>query len=107
MTTPILQINLTYTGSEVELRQNFAQAAALIAAFPGLVWKVWLINPDTQEAGGIYCFEDAAALTAYLQSPIVAALQANPIVTDIQVKTFSAIAPLTDLTRGPVPLPQT
>lgn len=103
MAHTILQINLNYSCSEPELKTAFSHAAPAIAQVPGLSWKIWIINAETQEAGGLYAFETEAALHAYLASPIIAALRANPIVSQVQIKTFAAIAPLTEQTRGPIP----
>lgn len=105
MSHTLLQIHLTYAGTQAELESSFAHAVDAIASFPGLIWKIWLINDETKEAGGIYCFATARALTAYVNSPIVVALKANPLVKTVQIKTFAAIAPLTAQTRGPMPMP--
>jgi len=107
MSHTILQINLTYEGAQAELETAFAPAAGAIAAFPGLTWKIWIINDETKTAGGLYYFESETALTAYINSPIMAALKAHPLVRDVQIKAFGAIAALTAQTRGPVPLLQT
>ena len=42
------------------------------------MWKVWIINDENKEAGGIYLFEDADTLNAYLggSKPKIANLQA-------------------------------
>lgn len=107
MSKNILQINFTYVCSQADIEASFAQAGGAIAAFPGLTWKIWIINDETKEAGGIYCFESETALTAYIDSPIINALKANPLVSKVQIKPFEAIASLTAQTYGPVPLPQT
>jgi hypothetical protein len=98
----ILQINMTYHGSQIELEESFAQAVGAIASFPGLAWKIWIINDETKEAGGLYCFDSETALTQYINSPIIAHLKTNPMVSNLQIKEFGAIAPLTAQTRGPI-----
>jgi len=103
MTHTILQINLIYDGSQAELEAAFSQAVGAIAPFPGLTWKIWIINDETKTAGGIYCFDREVALTAYVNSPIMSALKANPLVREVEVKAFGAIVALTAQTRGPLP----
>lgn len=103
MIPTILQINLTYTTTPAELESIFAHAVGAIATFPGLVWKIWIVNDDLKTAGGIYCFEDATALTNYLNSPIVAMLKANPLLTQVDIKPFAAIAHLSAQTGAPLP----
>ncbi|MBD2365314.1 YdhR family protein [Anabaena minutissima FACHB-250] len=102
MANQILQINFKFALSGVELKQVLSQAADAISSFPGLVWKIWLINEDQKEAGGIYCFASQQALSAYLESPIVANLKAHPAFTHISVKQFDTVNDLTTITRGPV-----
>lgn len=107
MANTILQINLTYDCSQAELETAFSHAVGAIAPFPGLTWKIWIVNDETKEAGGLYCFASETALTAYINSPIVAALKANPLVKNVGIKAFGAIASLTAQTRGPIPVLQT
>jgi hypothetical protein len=76
-------------------------AAEAIRESPGLQWKIWLMNEAESEAGGIYLFEDEAALNAFLGGPIVR-LQANPAVSDIRVKVFDVSAAHSLVTRAPV-----
>ncbi|MEB3210448.1 MAG: YdhR family protein [Leptolyngbyaceae bacterium] len=106
MSHTILQINLTYTCARGELKDAFSHAVDAIATFPGLVWKIWIINDETKEAGGVYCFEDKRALDAYVNSLFITVLKADPMISDVNIKTFDAIAPLTAKTRGPIPLNQ-
>ncbi|MGP1384810.1 MAG: YdhR family protein [Thainema sp.] len=104
MTTQMIKITFNYDCSETKLQTIFAAVAPAIAAFPGLVWKVWIINEVRQEAGGIYCFESFDALERYLSSPIMAALEAKSIVSNLRIEPFTAIEPLSALTRGPIPV---
>jgi hypothetical protein len=105
MSKTILQINLSYRCSRSNLEDAFSRAAEAIASFSGLIWKIWIINDDTKTAGGLYCFADEAALTAYTNSPIIAGLQANPMVDDVQIKAFEVLPSLTVQTRGAIALP--
>ena len=73
-----------------------------IADSPGLQWKIWLMNEADGEAGGIYLFEDEAAVNAFLGGPIVSAFKANPVVSDIRVKMFDVSEAHSLVTRGPV-----
>jgi hypothetical protein len=77
-------------------------AAQPIANSPGLRWKIWLMNEADNEAGGIYLFEDEAAVKAFLGGPIVSALKANPMVSDIRVKMFGVAEAHSLITRGPI-----
>ena len=74
MSGKILQINFKFKVSSAEYVAAVNPMAANIAEVPGLLWKVWLMNETDHEAGGIYWFNDAASLQAYLESPIVATI---------------------------------
>ncbi len=60
------------------------------------------MNEADSEAGGIYLFDDEAAVNAFLAGPIVAALKANSVVSDIRVKMFDVSEAHTLITRGPI-----
>ena len=68
---------------------------------PGLRWKIWLLNPAAQEAGGIYLFDSQASLNAYLNGPLVAQLRGLTSIRNISMKQFEVMPKVTALTRGP------
>ncbi len=103
MSNKILQINFTFTGpSRAELEEAWLPGAQPIADTPGLRWKVWLVNETTRECGGIYLFDDEAAVNGFLNGPIVAATKEAPILSNASVKIFDMMAAHTAVTRGPV-----
>ena len=102
MSQKILQINFKFHVPRAAYETAVAPVAEPIAAVPGMVWKVWLMNESEQEAGGIYLFADGQSLDAYLNSDIVAGIVSNPILSDFSVKQFEVMAGLTAVTRGPV-----
>jgi hypothetical protein len=73
-----------------------------IAAVDGLRWKVWLMNEAESEAGGIYLFDDAASVQAYLEGSIVAQVTSHPALSEFSVKQFDVMDGVTAVTRGPV-----
>lgn len=97
---------------EVDFTYNFATADEYIApvsplapkwaAVPGLVWKVWILNPETKRAGAVYYFESAKARQAYLDSELAAAVAGNPALSDFRVAQYQIMAEETAITHGPV-----
>jgi hypothetical protein len=86
------------------LSRNIRRWLILAHAFldvPGLRWKIWLLNPTAQEAGGIYLFDSQASLDAYVNGPLVERLRALPSIRDISMKQFEVMPEVTALTRGP------
>ncbi len=102
MAKTILQVNYRFNVSPTELRQLITPAAAPIAAVDGLLWKVWLIDEDRLEAGGIYLFRDRAAVEAFLANPMMAGFAANPAIADVSARIFAVDTTLSQITRGPL-----
>ncbi len=100
---PILQINFKLNVSSAEYRKIAESVAQAIADAPGLVWKIWLLNEQDAEAGGIYLFQDKQSLSAYLCSPIIGQIKSLPQLREISAKYFETMPELTVVTRGPIP----
>jgi Putative mono-oxygenase ydhR len=100
---PILQVNFKLNVSSAEYRKIADSVAQTIADAPGLVWKVWLLNEQDGEAGGIYLFQDEQSLAAYLSSPVIGQIKSLPQLREISAKRFDTIPELTAVTRGPIP----
>jgi len=102
MSQQILQVNMNYSIPSADLEAAWLGVAQPIADTPGLVWKVWLMNEQEKEAGGIYLFESPEAAHAYASGPIVAALKASPAVSNISAKMFSVLGDHSAVTRAPL-----
>jgi hypothetical protein len=95
----ILQINYELAGTAAEYLEENKPYAEPIAQTPGLLWKVWLLNEGTKEAGGIYLFESDAALQGYLSGPIGTELKSDPTAS---FKEFDVPRELSAVTRAPI-----
>jgi hypothetical protein len=102
MSPQVLQINYKFSGSGSDFEREFGPVAAEISRVPGLRWKLWLFDEAESRGGGIYLFDDEAALQGYLSGPIVAALKSHPAFSDLNVQAFTVLEQPTTLTRGPV-----
>jgi len=98
----ILQINFTLNVPAAEYRKMVDSVLHAFVDVPGLRWKIWLLNPALQEAGGLYLFESQASLDAYLNGPLVAKLRSLTSVRNISIKQFEVMPEASALTRGPV-----
>ena len=56
----------------------------------------------THPSGGIYLYESEAAVQAWMAGPIVAAMLVNPVLSNIDARTFDLLESHTKITRGPV-----
>jgi hypothetical protein len=102
MSKTILQINFKFSVSTAELAAAFGPLAEPIAKVPGLRWKIWSVNDATSEFAGIYLFDDAESVKAYVEGPIIAEVAKHPALSDISVKQFGVIEEFSVITRGPV-----
>jgi len=98
----ILQINFNLNGPVADYQKMVDSVAHAFLDVSGLRWKIWLLNPDTQEAGGIYLFDSQASLDAYRNGPLVAKLRGLPSVRNISIKQFEVMPEATAMTRGPI-----
>jgi len=98
----ILQINFNFNVPAAEYQKMADSVAHAFVDVPGLKWKIWLLNPAYQEAGGVYLFDSQASLDAYLNGPLVAQLRGLPFVQNISMKQFETMTEATALTRGPI-----
>jgi hypothetical protein len=97
----ILQINFNLNAPIAEYQKLADSVAHAFLDVPGLRWKIWLLNPATQEAGGIYLFDGQASLDAYLNGPLVAQIRGLTSIRNISMKQFEVMPEVTALTRGP------
>lgn len=95
----ILQINYALQGTAAQYVEENKPYADPIAQTPGLRWKVWLLNESTREAGGIYLFENDAALQEFLKGPIAAEVRQDPTAS---FKQFDVPLQLSKVTRAPL-----
>ncbi len=103
MSPKIVQVNAKLIVSPEQFEQGCTpEAAAPFANVPGLNWKIWIINPETGEAGGIKLFENEAALQAYMNSPMWVELQNFPAWTGFQAKVFDILPAPSMVTRAPI-----
>ena len=99
---PILQISFKLNVHTNEYASGCQAVVQAIAAVSGLHWKIWILNEQEKEAGGIYFFDTEQSLSDYLSGPIVAQLRQHPALSDVTVKRFDVMGELTSATRGPV-----
>ena len=102
MSQQILHINFRLNVPCAEYEEIAASLAGEFSQLPGLIWKIWLIDGPGKEAGGVYLFQDEAALQAYLDGPLAAAVMAHPALSDITARPYAVMEDCTAVTRGPV-----
>jgi hypothetical protein len=89
MTKAILTTKFNFSIPIEQLKQIMPVVAPGFSAIPGCCWKIWLVNEDLQEAGGVYLFESAPELEHYLKSDLFASVVNNPAFSNLQTNTFN------------------
>jgi hypothetical protein len=102
MSARVMQLNFKFSVSGAEYEKAVSPLASQFAAVDGLRWKIWMINEEEREAGGIYLFDDEASVKAFLEGPLAAQVTSHPALSDFSVKQFDVMENVTAITRGPV-----
>ena len=95
MAQSLVEINFKLTVSGAEYEQAVAPLAQTVADVDGLQWKIWLLNEQAHEAGGVYLFADGASARAFLDSPLVAQVKSAPILSDFRTAQFGNFLAIT------------
>lgn len=94
-------VNFNLKGiSEADYQALCDQLAPAFATMPGLIAKVWLADTATNTYGGVYTWENKAAMLAYMQSEIFNNVANHPNLTNITSKDFGILEGPTAATHG-------
>jgi len=85
-----------------KLKQIMPAVAPDFSAIPGCCWKIWILNEDRKEAGGLYLFESAGELEQFLKSELFASVTNNPGFSNLQTNTFGVVEAASLLTGAPL-----
>lgn len=102
----LLQINIDHdiTAAEFEATAGeTANFAKIIAAQPGLLWKIWIGSQARSEVGGVYLFDSAAAAETFVAGPVFAQIKGNPRFQKVEAKLFDVNESASLITRAPLP----
>jgi Putative mono-oxygenase ydhR len=102
MTKKILTTKFNYSMPTEELKKNMPAAAPEFSEIPGCCWKIWLINEDLKEAGGVYLFESPTELEQFLNSNLLASVANNPAFSNFEINTFGIEEAASVITGAPL-----
>ena len=81
---------------------NSREAATVIASVEGLIWKIWILQQEELEMGGMYLFANRETAEAYLNGPVVQAVRSNPAVVSTKSRLWDVESSLSAITRAPL-----
>jgi hypothetical protein len=102
-TYAVLHLRIKLRVSPPALLAQSREVASVAASVEGLIWKIWILQEEQFEMGGVYLFADRQAAEAYLNHPIVQVLTSNPAVVSTQSQLWDVENSLSALTRAPLP----
>ena len=93
--------------SDEDYRELTEAIAPAFTNLPGLVSKTWLANQDTNTYGGVYVWQDRAAMEAYAATDIFKGMATNPHFDNLTVRDFAVLENPTRVTSGPATVNRT
>ena len=102
MSEVLLQINFKFSVSSEEYINAVSPLADQFAKIPGLIWKIWPLNVEEKEAGGIMLFESQSHVDEYLNSSLAKVVAGHPALSNFSIKQFNIMKDCTEVTRGPL-----
>jgi hypothetical protein len=102
MPKQLLEINYKFNLPREEYEAAVRDLANVFANVPGLQWKVWTLNEQEKEAGGVYLFEDESSLQTFLASDLASQVKNNPAFSELSAKPYEVLEEPTRTCRGPV-----
>jgi len=102
-TYAVLHLRIKLRVSPPALLAQSREVASVAASVEGLIWKIWILQEEQFEMGGVYLFADREAAEAYLNHPIIQVLTSNPAVVSTQSQLWDVENSLSALTRAPLP----
>jgi hypothetical protein len=74
-TKAIVKVQFKTSLSEESLQAVSSEDIPILAKVPGLISKLYHINPETGYLGAVYHFENEASADNYIQSPMIKTLE--------------------------------
>ncbi|MHA4808039.1 YdhR family protein [Flavitalea flava] len=102
MTKKVLTTKFNYSMPTEEFKKIMQAVAPRFSAIPGCCWKIWLLNEDHQETGGVYLFESDTELEQFLKSDLFASVTNNPAFSNLQTNTFDVAEAASVITGAPL-----
>ena len=101
-TYAVLHLRIKLRVSPPALLAQSREVASVAASVEGLIWKIWVLQEEEYEMGGMYLFANRETAEAYLNNPVLEAIRSNPAVVSTQSQLWDVESSLSALTRAPL-----
>jgi hypothetical protein len=102
-TYAVLHLRIKLRVSPPALLAQSREVASVAASVEGLIWKIWVLQQEEFEMGGVYLFASRETAKAYLNHPVSQAVRSNPAVVSSQSQLWDVESSLSALTLAPLP----
>ena len=98
----VFTTKFNYSMPTEEMKKIMPAVAPKFSEIPGCTWKIWLLNEDDKEAGGVYLFESARELDQFRDSSLFASVANNPAFSNLETNTFGVSETASVITGAPL-----
>jgi Putative mono-oxygenase ydhR len=102
MSQKILITKFRFSVSPKEFKEQLQKVAPAFAGIPGCQWKIWTVDEDRNEGGGIYLFQTQKALDDFLESPLLAGVKSDPTLSNLEMRIVDVAKEASEITRAPL-----
>ena len=95
-----MSIDFAYDLPDDAFTAEMEGSAAFLAEVPGLVWKVWSMDPATKRANGTYLFRNADAAEFYVKRIFSAGPPTKPHYADFDIRQLDVLETASRTTRA-------
>ena len=88
--------------TDARFRSMANEVAPAFASVPGLLGKIWIADAGKNTYGGVYIWQDAAAMRTYLASDLGKGVAGNPNFANLTSRDFEVLSGPTTASGGPV-----
>lgn len=89
------------TLNEAEYQERWVRPYAdAIAQVPGLIRNTWMADFDTGTFANVYIWEDKASMEAFMASPAIAKVAAEPFLKDLSITAIPVHEGASLITHG-------
>ena len=88
--------------TDAGFRSMANEVAPAFASVPRLLGKIWLADVGKNTYGGVYIWQDTAAMKAYLASDLGKGVAGNPNFANLNTRDFEVLGEATTSSGGPV-----
>jgi hypothetical protein len=88
--------------TDAGFRSMANEVAPAFASVPGLLGKIWIADAGKNTYGGVYLWEDAGAMQAYVDSDLGKGVVSNPNFANLTSRDFEVLSGPTMSSGGPV-----